>query len=192
MIGRPTKPCIFFQKGHCREGNNCKFSHDIEGGSKQRRDVDDGNVMIVNSTGDMNMMGSNQSKPMSKICEFFLKGSCTKQSCKFFHGYAENLQNVKIEKIHEKSLVSMCQISDSKFITADQNLIQIWLITDTEHKIIGSQTFDEKITKVVYSNEKVIVATQIEQMYASFYQSWRWQMILFLFSTLKNIFYYNF
>lgn len=163
---KKQKPCIFFQKGNCRNGSNCEFSHELDGGGMNQE------RMVINSTDDNpgsnpgNNPGSNFPPNLSKkICGFFLKGTCTKQNCKFFHGYAENLQNVMIEKIHEKNIIGMCPISDKKFLTADQNLIQIWLITDTEHKIMGTQPFEEKITKVIYSSEKVIVATQIEQMY---------------------------
>jgi hypothetical protein len=108
-----------------------------------------------------------QTTTSSKVCSFFLKGSCNKANCKFFHGYAENLQQIDIEKIHEKNIVSMCQINDKKFITADDNLIQIWVISaEDKKKCVGQQIFEnEKITKVIFSNEKAIVATQVEQMY---------------------------
>jgi hypothetical protein len=168
------KVCIYFQKGNCIKGSSCNFSHELDSGFQNKMQSNyqsDRNSMQTGLQGAMNITPTDQqfqNKPQSKICEFFMKGTCTKQSCRFFHGYSENLQNVKIEKIHEKNLIGTCQISDTKFITADQNLIQIWLITESEHKILGSQTFDEKITKVLYSNEKVIVSTQIEQMYARF------------------------
>jgi hypothetical protein len=173
------KICRFFQQGTCRNGQGCNFSHEMDSqsnvGSKmfsnQMREISDGlrpnttNTSMTINPQDTTTNNSN------KICNYFLKGTCTKTVCKFFHGYAENLQNVKIEKIHEKNIISMCQISETKFLTADPNLIQIWLITETEHKSIGSQPFEEKITKVIYSNEKVIVSTQIEQMYARFISS---------------------
>ena len=96
-----------------------------------------------------------------------MKGNCNKTNCKFFHGYAENLQHIDLEKIHEKNIVSMCQISDKKFISADDNMVQIWIISaEDKKKCVGQQSFDnEKITKVIFSGEKAIVATQIEQMY---------------------------
>ena len=96
-----------------------------------------------------------------------MKGSCTRSNCVYFHGYAENLQHIDIEKIHEKNIVTMCQINDKKFITADDNLVQIWVISaEDKKKCVGQQMFEnEKINKVIFSNEKAIVATQIEQMY---------------------------
>jgi len=107
------------------------------------------------------------SSSSSKICSFFMKGNCNKANCKFFHGYAENLQHIDLEKIHEKNIVSMCQISDKKFISADDNMVQIWIISaEDKKKCVGQQSFEnEKITKVIFSGEKAIVATQIEQMY---------------------------
>ena len=107
-----------------------------------------------------------QGSTNSKICGFFLKGSCTKTNCRYFHGYAENLQNAQVEKIHDKNIVSLSVINEKKFISADENTIKIWMITESEHQMIGNQTFnDEKITKVIYSNEKVIAATMVEKMY---------------------------
>ena len=60
----------------------------------------------------------------------------------------------------------MSVINEKKFISADETTIKIWMITESEHQMIGTQTFnDEKITKVIYSNEKVIAATMVEKMY---------------------------
>jgi P2-related tail formation protein len=71
-----------------------------------------------------------------------------------------------VEKIHDKNIVSLSVINEKKFISADETTIKIWMITESEHQMIGTQTFnDEKITKVIYSNEKVIAATMVEKMY---------------------------
>jgi hypothetical protein len=107
-----------------------------------------------------------QGSTNSKICGYFIKGTCTKTNCRYFHGYAENLQNAQVEKIHDKNIVSLSVINEKKFISADETTIKIWMITESEHQMIGTQTFnDEKITKVIYSNEKVIAATMVEKMY---------------------------
>lgn len=71
-----------------------------------------------------------------------------------------------VESVHDKPIVSLCQISEKKFLTADETCFKIWVIEE-KYNCIGVQTFEgEKISKVIYSNEKIIVATQIEQMYA--------------------------
>jgi hypothetical protein len=103
----------------------------------------------------------------TKICNYFMKGKCTKDVCNFFHGYSEILQHIDIEPIHEKPIVSVCQINDKKFITADESTIQVWSITAEDNKkLVGSDKFEgEKITKVIFSSEMLFVATQIEQMY---------------------------
>lgn len=71
-----------------------------------------------------------------------------------------------MEKVHDRPIVSMCSISATKFLTADESCFKIWIIED-KYSCLGSQTFEgEKITKVIFSNEKIFVATKIEQMYA--------------------------
>ena len=153
------KACSFFQRGNCRFGANCRDSHTTDGEVKPQE-----RGPTPRSESKPNFPPANAGNP--KICGFFLKGTCTKQACRYFHGYSDNLQNVQFEKIHDKSIVSLNAISDNKFLSADENTLKIWIITDTEHKTIGTQSFDgEKITKVTYSNEKVIAATIIEQMY---------------------------
>jgi hypothetical protein len=49
-------------------------------------------------------------------------------------------------------------------VTADENLLNIWEISETQ-KIVASQEFNEKIIKVVYSSGKLIIVTEQENMY---------------------------
>jgi hypothetical protein len=154
-----VKKCPFFQSGKCKFGTSCKNLH--------TRDSD---TLVPDQTSNMTTPPRTTSGFMnpqnSKICGFFLRGTCTKENCRYFHGYSENLQNIQFEKIHEKNITSLVAISENKFLSADENTIKIWIITDTEHKTLGDQSFQgEKITRVIYANEKVIAATVIEQMY---------------------------
>lgn len=184
--------CRFFnsQTG-CNKGDSCTFSHEAEGGdygnkfSKPQGGFQNNNTKFAPNQNNQNiqnkqMTHQSMQQPMqqpmqpsqiqnSKICGFFIKGSCTKPNCKFLHGYSENLQNASIEPIHDKNIVSLTLINEKKFISADENTIKIWNITETDHQLAGSQTFNnEKITKVVYSNEKVIAATIEEKMYRNY------------------------
>ncbi len=185
-------PCKFFNTPRgCNKGDDCPFIH--ESGNEDFSQMDNGRMRPRQPTSgsfshqsSQNMdtnpnyskssqysqpqSHSNQpiqtSQASSKICGFFLKGTCTKTNCKYFHGYAENLQNANLEKIHDKNLISLTLISDKKFISADETTIKIWMITESEHQMIGSQSFnEEKITKVIYSSEKVMAATIVEKMY---------------------------
>ncbi len=180
MHGNKKRYCSFFQLGKCKKGASCTFVHEIDP-TQERFNGSQSNTMMESTISTSQYQDHSSQHPhqhqhqyqdstqstqnKTKICDFFLKGSCNKTQCRFFHGYSENLQNVNIEKIHERNIVDMCQINDKKFITADSNSVQIWLITESEHKIIGTQNFEENITRVTFSNEKVIVATQIEKMY---------------------------
>ena len=151
MWNENKKICPFFQSGNCKFGTSCKNLHS--------------NLTNTTEQSQMNQKAPNTGQN-SKICGFFIKGTCTKQNCRFFHGYSENLQNIQFEKIHEKNITSLCGISENKFLSADENTIKIWMISETEHKTIGEQSFPgEKITRVIFANEKVIAATVIEQMY---------------------------
>jgi hypothetical protein len=159
MWNENKKVCPFFQSGKCKFGTSCKNLHTRDNNSQ----VTDQIPNITTPPKTTSSLGNAQN---SKICGFFLRGTCNKQNCRFFHGYSENLQNVQFEKIHEKNITSLVAISENKFLSADENTIKIWIITDTEHKTLGDQSFQgEKITRVIYANEKVIAATVIEQMY---------------------------
>jgi hypothetical protein len=177
---KPNKRSVckfFISQTGCNKGNACTFSHEAEGGdygnkpSKPQGGFQNNtNKFAPNHNMQMTQQPMQSMQPTqtqnSKICGFFIKGSCTKPNCKFLHGYSENLQNASIEPIHERNIVSLTLINDKKFISADENTIKIWNITETDHQLAGSQTFNnEKITKVVYSNEKVIAATIEEKMY---------------------------
>lgn len=65
-------------------------------------------------------------------------------------------------------MVCLCPINEKKYVTADETTFHIWEISETK-KLVGSQKFEgEKISKIVYCNEKLMVATVIEQMYVDF------------------------
>jgi hypothetical protein len=150
------------QRSHGNQGvqGNQRFEQQPQ----QMQQMDYGNTSFSSNSGP-------QGSTNSKLCGYFLKGACNKSVCRYFHGYSENLQNAQIEKIHDKNIVSLSLINEKKFISADENTIKIWMITESEHQMIGTQTFnDEKITKVIYSNEKVIAATLVEKMYDALFR----------------------
>lgn len=151
------------QRSHGNQGvqGNQRFEQQPP---QQMQQMDYGNTSFSSNSGP-------QGSTNSKLCVHFLKGACSKSVCRYFHGYSENLQNAQIEKIHDKNIVSLSLINEKKFISADENTIKIWMITESEHQMIGTQTFnDEKITKVIYSNEKVIAATLVEKMYDALFR----------------------
>lgn len=133
--------CQHYLKGKCRFGDKCKNIHDTEG--KQPKSA----------------------KP-SNICTYFQQGKCSKDNCSFLHGYHDSLQHLSTEQIHDKPIVSVAQISEQKFITADDNTVKIWLVDENGISAKGEQQMEnEKITKVFSSKDKVVIATVMEQMY---------------------------
>lgn len=185
-----NKPCVFFQKGSCRFGAACKNSHDSQGGGQPQTNNRNNNNPRENQYQSDNLQqdqNNNQyqignrsnyhaQQPVEKIqknpnmpaniCNYFLQGKCTKEVCRYFHGYSESIQHINIEQINEKPIISFAQISDTKFLTADNSAVQIYTVTSEGKQNVFSKKFDgEKITKVIFSNGKVIIATIKEQMY---------------------------
>ena len=86
------------------------------------------------------------------------------------HGFSENLEHITLDEIHSMPIISACNISkftiilaDRKYVTADEHILNIWEIAETK-KLIINQKFEEKISKVIFSGEKLIIAASIEQM----------------------------
>ena len=130
------KICPYFLKGNCRYGDNCKNLHQ-------------GNPP--------------QNNHQSKVCTFFLKDSCSKPDCHFFHGYYDILEHVKKIENHQNPINNLINMDDTKFISSDERTFYIRFSVNDEFHIETIKE-DYKIGKLIYSSEKVICAIQKEEM----------------------------
>jgi hypothetical protein len=88
--------CKFFQQGKCRNGDSCKFAHEMD------------QQLMVDQPIKSNI-GTNE----PRICKFFLEGNCTNPKCSMIHAYSANLDHVILdEDFHTKPIIGMCQISN--------------------------------------------------------------------------------
>lgn len=166
--------CKYFQQGSCKFGDKCRYIH--PGVNNQRMN----NSQIPQMNTPMNSQMEQSSMPLDndgnapptmlssqlKICSFFLKGKCTNQNCSFFHGYGTNLQNISTEVCHQKPIHSIVAISDTKFVTADENSFKIWLL-HPKFTCFQEQLVEGKMTKLIYSKGKIIYSNIFESMYAT-------------------------
>lgn len=148
---RGGKPCPYYSKGFCKFGQNCRNYHPQ--GQPQNFHMSDTDAKM--ST------GPNQN---SVSCKYFSMGKCTNKSCPYFHGYGNVLQQVYSEQGSETNITNMAMISNSKFITSSETSYKIWTI-QPEFQVLQEQKIEGKITKLIYSNGKIIFSTLQETMY---------------------------
>ena len=128
--------CPFYLNGKCKFGDKCKNLHQ-------------GNPP--------------QNNHQSKVCTFFLKDSCSRSDCRFFHGYCDILEHVKKIENHQKPINNLINMDDTKFISSDERTFYIRFSgNDNVHEETIAE--DYKIGKLIYSSEKVICAIQKEGM----------------------------
>ena len=147
----PNKPiCAFYLKGHCRFGDKCKNFHPPNQGS----------IPMTHPGLNPNPI---LSQPSSHNCTFFLKNSCTKKDCYFFHGYCDRLEYVKTIDNHNKEINNLLNMDDIKFISSDE---QVFYIRNSGNDDNYGETIAQgyKIGKLIYSSDKVICAIQKEGM----------------------------
>ncbi|CAE7381353.1 prp22 [Symbiodinium natans] len=82
-----TQMCSFFLKGHCQNGENCRFAH-----GQRELDASNGSRSVAPSAA----RAPSQTRPTSaaqhktQMCSFFLKGHCQNgENCRFAHGQRE-------------------------------------------------------------------------------------------------------
>ena len=131
-----SKACKYFLSGYCKFGDKCMFSHS---------------------------QNPPQNNHQSNACTFFLKDSCTKQDCHFFHGYCDILEHVKKIENHQKPINNLINMDDVKFISSDEKNFYIRFAgNDSNYEKTIADDF--KIGKLIYSSEKVICAVEQEGM----------------------------
>ena len=159
---KSNKPCKYFLQGHCMYGDKCNFSH-VQQNQSNNMMQDDGQMNLSHPP-PQGKSNSNQNKNQ---CTYFLQGNCTKPNCGYFHGYGTNLQNVSFESAHNSKILNLVIINDLRFITSDANSFKIWALQPSftcsqETKVEGN------ISKLIFSNDKVILAVQTNTMYVRY------------------------
>ena len=145
--------CHYFLNGNCKYGANCKYSHEI-----------DVVPMATNSPQKNKNQHQHQHQHQQVIpCTFFLKNSCTKKNCNFFHGYGGRLQYVKTIANHTNVINNLVNMDDTKYISSD---CQVFYVRFSGNEDIHCENIAQeyKIGKLIYSSNKVICAIEKEGM----------------------------
>ncbi|KAG7400261.1 hypothetical protein PHYBOEH_006398 [Phytophthora boehmeriae] len=97
---RGQRPCRFFARGSCRDGDTCKFSHEkkinktVEGGSDVEdadtttvvREADPANTPEKDPTPEQAAVSKLKKKTRARRCRFFAQNKCRDgDKCKFSH-----------------------------------------------------------------------------------------------------------
>lgn len=149
------KPCIYYLKGNCRNGKNCKFSHDVDVNMKPN---------IPNTPNNQNFQNNQHG---SHDCIHFLKGNCTRgDKCAYFHGYLERLQYDRSINNHNSLVNELIFMDDKKYISSDEDQFFIRQIDNKEEKNDISYKIKEgcKIGKTIFSGNKVIAIVEMNSV----------------------------
>lgn len=159
---KKSKICTLFLIGKCAYGNNCKFQH-IHPNQNQ-------NIQMSNDNPQSNIIqNSNNSSQMQNknICKYFLSGNCTKPNCQYFHGYGPTLQNVSFESAHNSKILNLVIINEFRFITCNINSFKIWVLQPS-FTCSQETSVEGTISKLIFSQNKIILATQTDSMYVRY------------------------
>lgn len=77
----PRLPCFSFEKGYCKNGNNCSYIHDQQLKFKPCKSFSEGTCRAGNNC-TYSHIDLNRS---TELCRFVTRGSCVKQNCPYSH-----------------------------------------------------------------------------------------------------------
>ena len=109
--GKYDVPCKYYLRGYCKNGRDCKYRHNIEGGIEKKK----------------------YSNPRFKTvhCSFYLGGYCKKQEkCTFIH------DPIKLREIRDQKRQQIQDMNDKKNGKVKENL----LILNEQKEVDGAQT----------------------------------------------------
>ena len=155
--------CTYFLRGYCKNGQNCEFSHNIPNSKFHPNTQFHPNPQFhPNSQYHPNPQNHPKAEPAETQCKYFLKNSCKKPGCSYFHGYCKRLKYIKTISNHKNEINQLLAMDNIKYISSDNKVFYI-------RKSGNDEVYEEKvpegynIRKMIYSSNKVICAIQNEQ-----------------------------
>lgn len=151
-LKKKNQECRYYKQGRCNKGDKCEYLHLNP-------------PMNTSSPYPQDQPCTSTQNQESHICRHFLKDACTRANCAYFHGYLEKLEFVyKIEN-HQKDILDLIYMDDTKFLSSDSNLFCVRMINDPNQFFNYEANEKEyKIGKIAFSNNKVILAMEKQTM----------------------------
>ena len=140
--------CTFFLQNRCNRGDKCPYRHEYP----------------PNYQPNPQQQHHPHNDPHnSHICKFFLKNSCTKENCTYFHGYGTKLRHLKTYK-GDKEISNLIKMDETKYIASDEKDFIVRFTNNTEESKQSLNKDEFKIGKMIFSGNKVIYGLMKEAM----------------------------
>lgn len=166
--------CSYYLQGKCKYGDRCKNYHPPNINLNTNNNQGPAPIPVNAGGNNAPVSFSNQNDrnliepPDKRICIFFYNGQCKKGNrCEHRHVFSINLENVQRETGHNTEITQIAQFNNDYFITCNDSSFKLWTLSPNFHSV-KEETIEGKICKLVVSNQKMIIASQIEKMYGNY------------------------
>ena len=142
--------CTFFLQNRCNRGDKCPYRHEYPPNYQPNPQ-------------QQHHPHPHNDPYNSHICKYFLKNSCTKENCTYFHGYGTKLRHLKTYK-GDKEISNLIKMDETKYIASDEKDFIVRFTNNTEESKQSLNKDEFKIGKMIFSGNKVNFGLMKEAM----------------------------